>query len=321
MQTYPPFSSHLNLLYDQETYATRTSRQKILNLFITLCPFVHWISLFFYLLINLRSLPIETVGEEFALSIGGLLVAYRLLVFNKNRRELSEIVDELNTWNLNLRRYRADFNHLSDRIQYWQMKIGSFMTIMGGGIGVPQAVFALYSGRLYYNHFFPVDTSDYSWAFFAVWIFQFFTVCSCTICSCLQECILTDWYIQLSFNYYTLNQRALELRRAPVNDRVDESKEMDKLLDIIRTYQEMEQIAKRLSKFVNTYLTLIFSLFYVAVSISVFVLISVANQGYVFVIKSLLYPIFTSGVMVLWCSIGQNLLDQVRGKCMSFNIC
>lgn len=72
------------------------------------------------------------------------------------------------------------------------------------------------------------------------------------------------------------------------------------------------RLATRLNAFINLYLSLVFSLFYVAVSISIFVLISVADQGAVFIIKSSLYPIFAVGVMVLWCTIGQILADQVK---------
>lgn len=67
-----------------------------------------------------------------------------------------------------------------------------------------------------------------------------------------------------------------------------------------------------MNAFINIYLILIFSLFYVAVSISIFVLISVADQGFVFIAKSLFYPIFASCVMITWCFIGQKLLNQVN---------
>lgn len=72
------------------------------------------------------------------------------------------------------------------------------------------------------------------------------------------------------------------------------------------------RLAKRMNAFINIYLILIFSLFYVAVSISIFVLISVADQGFVFIAKSLFYPIFASCVMITWCFIGQKLLNQVN---------
>lgn len=71
------------------------------------------------------------------------------------------------------------------------------------------------------------------------------------------------------------------------------------------------RLATRLNNFINAYLSLIFSLFFVAVSTSIFVLISVAGQGIVFIIKSFFYPIFATAVMVLWCIIGQILVDQV----------
>lgn len=56
-----------------------------------------------------------------------------------------------------------------------------------------------------------------------------------------------------------------------------------------------------------------------AVAISIFVILSVADQGLIYVVKSLLYPIFVSGVIVLWCSIGQMVNDEVSELLKSGN--
>lgn len=227
-------------MFDQETYATKSIAAKWLNFFVTACPFVHWISLFVYLVFNLRFVAIDTFCEEFALSIGGLLVAYRLFAFNRNREQISELVQELNNLNRRFRMEREGLSRLSHRIHYWQLVIGTCMTVVGGGIGLPQAAFAIYSRQLYYDHIFPVDTSEFSVAFFVIWAFQFLTVCSCSICSCLQECILIDWFVQLSFSYYALNQKAEELRRVS-KEELKEKEEYEKLMEIIRISQQLER--------------------------------------------------------------------------------
>lgn len=236
--------SHYNLLFDHETYLAKSSSSRWLNLLITACPFVHWISLFVYLVFNLRSLPIETFGEEFALSISGLLVAYRLFAFNRNRQQISELIEELNGLNRRFRNEDETLWKLSHRIHYGQVVIASLMTVIGGGIGVPQAMFAIYSGQLYYHHIFPVDTSTFSTAFFVIWAFQFFTVCCCSICSCLQECILIDWFVQLSFNYYALTRKAQELRKGGGEgdgEGFNEDVELEKLMEIIRISQQLQR--------------------------------------------------------------------------------
>lgn len=191
-------------------------------------------------MINLRSVPIETFGEEFALSIGGLLVAYRLFEFNRRRKVLSEIIEELNELNKKLQSERTEFYLLNSRIHSWQLKVGAFMTGMAVVIGIPQAAFAIYSGQIYYNHFFPVDTSEFSVAYFIVWAFQSFTVISCCTCSSLQECTLVDWFIQLSLNYYTLNRKAEELR-SECGGEIDEEVEYQKLIEIIKLDQQLER--------------------------------------------------------------------------------
>lgn len=203
---------------------------------------MHFISLFIYLLFNLLSLPIEILAEELSLSIGGLLVAYRLYNFNKHRRVLSELIDELNLLNWTHRTEREEFSRLNYVIHYWQLVIGTLMTTMGGGIGIPQAAFAMYQGILYYNHIFPVDTSGYTTAYYVLWAFQSFAVTSCTITSTLQECMLIDCYVQLSFNYYMLNRKAEALRwNANGSIIIDEELEYDKLIQIIKGSQQLER--------------------------------------------------------------------------------
>lgn len=274
------------------------------------CPFVHWVSLFICLCINYNSMPIDKCGEAIALSIGGLIVVYRIIEFNRKRAVISNIVEDLNLIKKIVTQERKEFCELSQRIHFWQYRIGTTMTIIGGGIAIPQALFALHFQDLYYDHLFPVDTSEMSLEFLVVWVFQSFTVFTCTICSCLQECILTDCFIQLIFNYYALNVRAEELRWSN-GGKVDEEREYEKLIQIIKDYQKLELITNALNGLTNVYLTMIMSVFYVVVSISVYVLISVADQGFLFIVKNLMYPLFTSAVMILWCFLGQKLVDQV----------
>lgn len=59
-------------------------------------------------------------------------------------------------------------------------------------------------------------------------------------------------------------------------------------------------------------MNLVFTLFFMIVSMGCFVLIAFADQGFVFMIKSLLYPCFSFGVMLVWCMIGQKLIDQTE---------
>lgn len=187
-------------------------------------------------------MPIERFSEQFALSIGGLLVSYRHYEFNAGRANVTEIIAELDSLNRQFRREEKWFSVLSNRVHYWQLIIGTVITCMGGGIGVPQALFALYSGKLYYDHIFPVDTSEVSTAFFVIWAFQSFTVCSCATCSSLQECSLTDCFIQLTLNFHVLNEKARQLRRRRDFDQgIDEEAEYAKLIEIIRLSQQLKR--------------------------------------------------------------------------------
>lgn len=59
-------------------------------------------------------------------------------------------------------------------------------------------------------------------------------------------------------------------------------------------------------------MNLVFTLFFMIVSMGCFVLFALAHQGLVFIIKSLLYPFFAFGVMLVWCMIGQSLINQTE---------
>lgn len=48
-----------------------------------------------------------------------------------------------------------------------------------------------------------------------------------------------------------------------------------------------------------------------AIALSIFVIISSAELGKVYIIKSLLYPIFIFQVIILWCTTGQAIVDEV----------
>lgn len=61
----------------------------------------------------------------------------------------------------------------------------------------------------------------------------------------------------------------------------------------------------------NFYLVLIYTIFYLAVAMCIFVIMSVAYQGFIYIAKSLMYPLFVLGVIVLWCSVGQLVYDEV----------
>lgn len=66
----------------------------------------------------------------------------------------------------------------------------------------------------------------------------------------------------------------------------------------------------KINNFVRIYLNMIFTLFFVAVSMSCFVLIVLADQGIIFIVKNLLYPFFAFTVLLIWCVVGQLLLNQ-----------
>lgn len=64
-----------------------------------------------------------------------------------------------------------------------------------------------------------------------------------------------------------------------------------------------------------------FTLFYVTIALSVFVIITAADQGGIYVIKSLLYPVFTFQVVFMWCLAGQLLMDEVLFQCHFLAAC
>lgn len=183
-------------------------------------------------------MALETFAEELSLSIGGLLVSYRILKTIANRQVLSEVIAELNDLNRRFRTDQREFAEVGQRIYYWQTVIGSFMTVMCALIGLPQSLFAIYSEKLYYDHIFPLDTSEYSVAFYLVWAFQSFAVVSCCIWSCLLECVFIDGFVQLSFGHYVLNRKAEELRWQ-IN--IDEEGEYKKLIEIIDLSQQLKR--------------------------------------------------------------------------------
>lgn len=183
-------------------------------------------------------MALETFAEELSLSIGGLLVSYRIIKTIQERKELSENIAELNELNSRFRAERKEFAEVSKQIYYWQTVIGSFMTVIGAGIGVPQSLDAIYSEKLYYDHIFPVDTSEYSTAFYLVWAFQSFSVVSCCIWSCLLECVFIDGFVQLSFAHYVLNRKAEGLRWQVD---IDEEAEFEKLIEIVVLSQQLKR--------------------------------------------------------------------------------
>lgn len=183
-------------------------------------------------------MSLEVFAEEIALSIGGILVTFRLYKIISKRKEVTSWVQELDALNQRFRKENKIYSDLSRRIHFWQTLIGGVMTMIGAAIGIPQALFALYTQKLYYDHILPLNTSAMSFNFYLVWAFQFFTVVSCTIGSTLLECIVIDWFVQLSFCFFVQNHKASLLRKS---EKLDEEVEFEKLLEIIKTHQQLER--------------------------------------------------------------------------------
>lgn len=305
-----PKISRWNLLFDEEHYQRKTRAQKILNLLIMCCPFVHWSSVFLAILFNLDNFSLPLMGEDIAFSIGGMMVSMRLVQFNRCRAEVSSILRELNQWNQEMRSEPAG-RELGNLVHYWQLVVFGTVTSIGSFIAIPQTVFAVVTGRPYYNNIFPMDTTRRSPGFWVVCTFQLFTLVSSTFSSCLQECILNDMFTEVSVYCYNLNRRIQRLREVDSEEKVDEDEEYARLLKIVRDVQGMERLLKRSNSFTNNFLIVIFTMFYMAIAICAFVLIYAAERGAIYVVKSLLYPIFVFQVVLMWCLLGQVLMDQV----------
>lgn len=306
----PPKISRWNLLFDEEHYQRKTAAQKIVNLLIMCCPIVHWSSVFLAVLFNLDNFSLPVMGEDIAFSIGGMLVAIRLVQFNRCRAEVSSIVRELNQWNMEMRSEPAG-RELSNLAHFWQLVFFGTVTLIGSFIAFPQTVFAVVTAKPYYNHVFPVDPTGRTIGFWVVCAFQLFTLVSSTFSSCLQESILNDMFTEVSMYCYNLNRRIQRLREVNEEGKVDEDVEYARLLKIVRDVQGMEKLLQRSNSYINNFLVLIFTMFYMAIAISAFIIINAAESGAFYIFKSLLYPIFVLQVVFMWCLSGQVLMDQV----------
>lgn len=204
------------------------------------CPFVHWISVILYIVLHFDDTPLVTMGEDIAFSIGGLIVGIRLIKYNKQRSDVSKIVHELNFKNQELRT-NPKFREWSNSLLCHQLIIFFSATSLGAFISIPQTVFAIHIGRPYYQNAFPLDTTNRSTAFWIVCLFQAFTLTTSTISSCLQECIVTDWFLQAYLHFRAINHRIANLRKAETGEKLNEKEEFDKLLAVIKDIQGLEK--------------------------------------------------------------------------------
>lgn len=180
------------------------------------------------------------MGEDLSMSIAGVLVAIRLYKFNFNRKEISSIVQELNEWTKELRKEKS-IRELSNFVQFWQILVFGLVTTFGSSMPLPQSVFTMYSGRPYYAHLSPVDTSFPSAGFWIVTGFQEFTLFASTFASCLQECIINDMFMQLFIICRMVNEEIVKLREVKEGEAIDEEREHKKLLKIIQDVQAIER--------------------------------------------------------------------------------
>lgn len=236
----PYLLSDWNLLYDEQTFKTKTPLQKTINFLLMACPFVHWISVILFILLHFEDTSLVMMGEDVAFSIGGLLVGIRLIKYNKQRSYVSQIVHELNLKNQELRR-NPQFRQWSNLLLYGQILVFGLATALGSLIAVPQTLFAIYIGRPYYQNALPVDSTNYSTAFWIVCLFQAFTLTTSTFSSCLQECIVVDWFLQAYLHFRAINHRIVNLRQAELDEQLDEKEEYDKLVAVIKDIQEIEK--------------------------------------------------------------------------------
>lgn len=188
-------------------------------------------------LLSLRSdFSIVLKGEDISFSIGGMIVAIRLFLFNYQRSVVSSIVRELNEYNQELRKDSRG-RELSNFVHYWQVLIFGSVTVLGGGIAIPQTIFAIYSQSPYYEYALPIKTTDFSLGFWLICIFQGFTITASTITSCFQECIVNDMFTQMILNCRLINLRLKSLR---CGKEINEEEEVEKLKKIIKDVQVIE---------------------------------------------------------------------------------
>lgn len=163
------------LWFDTESWKEQPRAIKICNMVIINGLLVLWLAILVTVFLKIEELPIATIAESISISIGGFMNWISLLRLYQMRdcmtRTIKSVDEKIRAIPKDSPRYEKWWANFNKR---YILEGTFFITIVCVGIsqGLPQSIYMLYTGNLYYDCALPYQGDSYTLSWWIHGIYQ-----------------------------------------------------------------------------------------------------------------------------------------------------